>query len=525
MHPLPHNMKKIFFRLFSTSAAGLYMILFALAIGIATFIENDFGTSAAQKVIFKARWFELLLLLFSISILVNIFRYRMIQQRKWATLTFHASIILILLGAAVTRYLGYEGIMHIREDNTSNAFISAETYVLFEARQHGKTFRFDEKVLFATLGKNTFKETYQLGEDVIEVELAEFIPNPENVLEQDPNGVPVIKVVVAGTGGREEYYLKDHDFKNFNGTWFNFGNPEQTQAVNIYYRNDSLVFKTPFVLTQMQMATQQLDTVYPGSYSPLMMRSLYSNDRTNFVIGDFSPAGKLIMESTDKKLKNESIAALRFNVRINGEPSTALVYGMKGMEGTPQVVTGGHTQLAISYGAKKLQLPFSIKLRDFILDKYPGTNSASSYASEVTLIDKERNISRDQRIYMNNILDHRGYRFFQSSFDQDELGTVLSVNHDFWGTWISYAGYFFLTLGLFMTFFSKKSRFRELSSKLREMQAPERAGSIGIILMGMFLMPSAVLADNIDEPHLHVISKAHAESFGRQKTFLYEAWL
>ncbi len=99
------------------------MILFAVAIGAATFIENDFGTSAAQKVIFKARWFELLLVLFSISILVNIFRFRMIQQKKWGTLMFHASIIVILLGAGVTRYFGYEGTMHIREDNTSNELV------------------------------------------------------------------------------------------------------------------------------------------------------------------------------------------------------------------------------------------------------------------------------------------------------------------------------------------------------------------------------------------------------------------
>src|SRR5688572_31094251 len=99
-------MKPIIDRLFSTTAAGFYMILFAIAIGAATFIENDFGTSAAQKLIFKARWFELLMLLFGITIVTNIFRFRMIQQRKWATLTFHASIIVILLGAAVTRYFG-----------------------------------------------------------------------------------------------------------------------------------------------------------------------------------------------------------------------------------------------------------------------------------------------------------------------------------------------------------------------------------------------------------------------------------
>ncbi len=136
--------------------------------------------------------------------------------------------------------------------------------------------------------------------------------------------------------------------------------------------------------------------------------------------------------------------------------------------------SGGNTELAVSYGAKRIQLPFSLKLRDFILDKYPGTNSASSYASEVTLIDPRKNIRRDQRIYMNNILDHDGYRFFQSSFDQDELGTVLSVNHDFWGTWISYIGYILLTVGLVMTLFNKKSRFSELSQRLKEIQMTDK---------------------------------------------------
>ncbi len=91
--------KRIFSQFFSTRAAGVYFILFAASIAIATFIENDFGTSAAQKVIFKSWWFELLLLLFGITIIVNIFKFRMIQQRKWAVLMFHAAIVIILIGA------------------------------------------------------------------------------------------------------------------------------------------------------------------------------------------------------------------------------------------------------------------------------------------------------------------------------------------------------------------------------------------------------------------------------------------
>ncbi len=509
-------MKKFLNLFFSTRAAGLYILLFAGAIGTATFIENDFGTSAAQKLIFKAKWFELLLVLFGISILVNIFRYRMIQQKKWAILTFHAAILVILLGSAATRYLGYEGMMHIREDNTSNTFISSDTYILFEARQQGKTYRFGEKVNFATLGRNQFKKQYQIGNDVIEAELENFIPNPENVLEPSEEGGPVLKLVIAGSGGREEYYLAENDFRNLNGTWFNFGNPEQPQAINIYYRNDSLVFKAPEVLTQLQMMIQKKDTIYPGGYNTLLVRSLYSNDHINFVIGDFNPKATLVMKPGDRKMKSESIAALQMKIAINGEPNSVYVYGSKGVEGTPQHVKGGQTDLAIAYGARQIQLPFSIKLRDFIMDRYPGTNSASSYASEVTLIDPRKNLKRDQRIYMNNILNYDGYRFFQSSFDQDELGTVLSVNHDFLGTWISYTGYFFLTLGMILTLFSKKSRFSEIARRLKDMHLTDQVRSTASLLFILaLLLPQTGRAQSTAGAPVHVIDKNHAEAFGK----------
>ena len=102
-------------------------------------------------------------------------------------------------------------------------------------------------------------------------------------------------------------------------------------------------------------------------------------------------------------------------------------------------------------------------MNDFQLERYPGSNSPASFASEVTLIDGEE--KTNHRIFMNNVLDYQGYRFFQSSYDQDELGTVLSVNHDFWGTWISYLGYLMMTVGMIATMFSEKTRFASLRKK------------------------------------------------------------
>ena len=95
MNNLLTKIKSLISSLYTTRAAGIYILLFAISIGVATFIENDWGTSSAQKVVYKSRWFELLLILFGITIIMNIFKFRMIQQKKWAVLMFHASIIII----------------------------------------------------------------------------------------------------------------------------------------------------------------------------------------------------------------------------------------------------------------------------------------------------------------------------------------------------------------------------------------------------------------------------------------------
>ncbi|MFK7904597.1 MAG: cytochrome c biogenesis protein CcsA, partial [Chitinophagales bacterium] len=507
--------KKTLNPLFNTRAAGLYMILFAASIGIATFVENDFGTSSAQKVIFKSQWFELLLVLFGTCILVNITRFRLVQQKKWTVLTFHLSMIVILLGAGVTRYFGFEGIMHIRENSASNSFLSADTYLKFEVLQKGNKYQFDEPVLFATLGNNNWHESYLIGNDLIEVEVKDFIPNPKQVLKESLDGQPTLKIVVAGLSGREEYFIHKGESKKNRNVLYNFNEQPIADAINLAYRNDSLLIKANRVLQQTVMATQKKDTIFPSAnYNMLMLRSLYSDGVNNFVFGDFHPQASVELISEGQKVKGESMTALLMEVKVNGKSKEMYVYGKKGLPGRPTVQSIDGLGLSIGYGAKDIHLPFSIKLNDFILEKYPGTNSAASYASEVQLIDDRENLKANHRIYMNHILDHDGYRFFQSSFDKDEQGTYLSVNHDFWGTWISYLGYFLLTIGMAMTFFSKKTRFYQVSQKLQKMR-PQTAAVL--LCLGWGIFPSAVFAQKVVNPIPieYSVSTEHADQFSQ----------
>ncbi len=496
--------------LFGTRAAGLYILIFAIAIGVATFIENDFGTSSAQKVVYRTGWFELLLALFAGTLVANIIRFRMIQQRKWALFLFHAAMIVILLGAGITRYFGEEGMMHIREGSVSNKILSSETFLNIQVEKKGHVYRIEEPVLFATLGDHSFHELYQIGDDLIKVRVLDFIPNPQRNLKEDEDGVPILKIVVAGMNGREEYFVSPGEMREVRGLLFDFTGRETPGAVQLKFESNELFLKYDKPLSRMVMATMEKDTFLPdGSYQPLKLRSMYSDGQHNFVFGDFVPSGKVEIESASAKVKSESLTALLLEVSLDDQTQQKYVYGQKGVEGKPVLFSFGDKKVAVSYGSRYIEMPFSIALHDFILERYPGTNSAASYASEVQLIDPRTGLKKDFRIYMNHILAHDGYRFFQSSFDRDEQGTVLSVNHDFWGTRVSYFGYFLLTLGMLMVFFSKRTRFYAVLRKLEKIRSQAAMLLFLLVSQLAFANGAPLVSDRL------VIDQDHAERFSR----------
>jgi cytochrome c-type biogenesis protein CcsB len=279
-------MKRIINFLFSSPMMIILLVLLAFALGTATFIEEKYDTETANQWVYHAKWFEFLFLLLILNLFGHIKQYNLLKRKKWAGLTFHVAFIVIIIGAGITRYFGFEGVMHIREGQTTNILTTSD----------------------------------------------------------------------------------------------------------------------------------------PGV---------------------------------------------------------------------------------------QIELPFSLQLRDFILERYPGSMSPSSYASEVTLIDSRSGLRKDYRIYMNHVLDYNKYRFFQSSYDKDERGTVLSVNHDYYGTRVTYFGYFLLCLGFILTLFNRNSRFLSLRLKIREIRAKRKSGVLTAVLV-LGLSGLAFSQNNSARP----VAPEHADKFG-----------
>lgn len=491
--------------------AVVYIALFAIAIGVATFVENDFGTSAAQKWIYKSTWFEVLLILFSGSLIQNVITYRLIPRKMWAVLIFHLSIIVILLGAGITRYSGFEGMMHIREGSTVNQFYSSDNYLNLDFYGFTSTpVHTNESVLFSSLGDNSFAKSYKVGSEEVKVELLDFIANPSEEVLADENGNSAVQVVMGGSGGRMESWLMKDEVRRINGIEFS-AEDSYVADVNLQEKEGVWYFRSNDVYSVRVMATGQVDTLTPGQSSPLMTRALYQNlsrGTSPFVFAKTETSIRRQLTSASQKIESSSKVALVLRVSTSNAISEQTIVAQGGWVNEPVLFDLGQSRVEISYGSRIYTLPFALKLHKFEMERYPGTNSPMEYASEVQIIDEAKGVNEPFRIFMNHILNYNGYRFFQSSYDRDEQGTFLSVNHDALGTWFSYLGYILLTIGMFWTLFTKQSRFYELSQKVR------RKSAVILLLISSTLFSSHASAQ-ATETIYPAPSIEHAESFSR----------
>ncbi len=514
--------------LFSTRLMAVLFVVFAVALGLGTFIENWYSTETAKVWIYNALWFEVIMAFFVINFLGNIKRYRLYKRDKWSTLLLHLAFILILLGAFVTRYISYEGMMPIREGATENTFLSQKTFLttLIDGEIDGQPRRREVpfEVLLAPGASNDFTFNTDFNGQPVKLEIIDYIHGAEEGLVEDPEGDNYLKIVEAGKGDRHDHYLQEGEVSSIHNVLFAFNKPTEG-AINITLEDGEYQISSPFEGTYMRMADQQPGEVQKDSVQTLLLRSLYNMAGMQFVLPDPVVRGVYDIVPTMEKAPGQQ-DAIKVRVSTAGESEVVSLLGSKGIINDPKKVNLGGLEFYLRYGSKQYELPFSIKLNDFIANKYPGTEkSYSSFESKVTVIDEEETFP--YHIYMNHVLDYEGYRFFQSGFDPDEKGTHLSVNHDFWGTWITYIGYTLLYIGLIWILFDRGSRFGELRKMLKKLKKKKAKLMTTILLLFMsvtgfaqeqehehdnsLLVPKAQI-DSIIKAN--VVSEEHAVRFG-----------
>jgi cytochrome c-type biogenesis protein CcsB len=365
--------------LFSPVLMSVLFVLFAVAMAVATFLENDFGSSAAYSMVYDTRWFELILLLLAANLVGQLIIFKLYKRAKLPVFLFHLSFILMIVGAGITRYFGWEGAIHIREGEEQNTCFSTEKYIGYSIKDNNGTIIAgnSEKYSMTSVSADNYKKTLKINDKEYELVLAKILPNASEVISKDGE----LKAVAVNPG-------------------------EQNTGQNAFIFN--------------LYGEKESATVY-----------LWDREAEKVAAGSSVIDGKTV---------------------------------------------------EITYGSKSIPLPFSIKLNDFVLERYPGSNSPSGYRSDVVLLDKTENVEKPFMIFMNNILKYKGYRFYQSSYDRDENGTILSVNHDMAGMLVTYTGYALLFIFIILALLSKNSVFHNINAGYWQSNIRKAIPSVILIL-------------------------------------------
>ena len=494
-------MKRLIQAIFSISFMGGLLLAFALSMAVATFIENDFGTPVAQKLIYNSWWFEAIMVLLIINLVANIFQYKLYLRKKWSLLLFHTAFILIFLGAAVTRYISFEGILHLRENETKNYILSDKPIVKIKTNK-------DSIEIHNQFTAYTFKKfTQDLKNQGVKIIFEKFIPNAQETLVPAEVGDAFVQVAVFESGKMQHYWLQENKSQILKNKIFAIDNSDKTKAdIHIKKQNDTLYIQAYSNGILKEMQTGNTDTLIEGNWYQIEKNKLYQFTDIRFVITDWILSAQKRLISTDMKHKANSINALQGKI-IKGEKSIAFTLKSNGSDlAEVQTFNINGTSIQLSYGLKKIKLPFKIKLKKFELKRYPGSGSPSSYSSIVEVFDKQNKKNFEYKIYMNHVLDYRGYRFFQSSYDLDEKGSILSVNHDAWGTGLTYLGYLLMALGMLWSLANINGRFRKLINTNKKLH---QTRTISLLILFMFMA-------NLSFAQQHkVIPQEQAHEFGK----------
>jgi cytochrome c-type biogenesis protein CcsB len=354
--------------------------------------------------------------------------------------------------------------MHIREGQSSDFILSAEDYLTVKSENQTVS----STVLLSELSYKDFNEKITIDGRSVRIKSIGFIKDAVRNVVENPAGTEMIDFVISQGQGRENFVFTKGDKINLGNVLVGYELPGAN--FQFFSRGSELFLVSDRQVEIRSMTGGEPQVVAPNDTIAVETMQLYSFDGFMLLVKNFYEHAS--MSVAQDASGNASQDAVVLEITDGTNRQIVNVMGRHGQKGEPIAAKVGNAALEFTYGAEPIYLPFALQLTDFQMEKYPGSESPSSFASELILNDRERNVSRNVRVFMNNTLNYRGYKFFQSSYDQDERGTVLSVNADQLGTGVTYLGYLLLAVGMIWALISKNSYFQLQVRRLKQYSKP-----------------------------------------------------
>ncbi|NJN21839.1 MAG: cytochrome c biogenesis protein ResB [Leptolyngbya sp. RL_3_1] len=123
--------------------------------------------------------------------------------------------------------------------------------------------------------------------------------------------------------------------------------------------------------------------------------------------------------------------------------------------GEPTTLTTPEGDYFAAFSPKLLELPFYVKLDDFIVERNEGSESVAMWTSKVTLFDAKTDTAVRRTVWMNHPTWFRGWKLAQASWNPGDLkqSTLQIKREPWWVTALTWIGSLMVVMGISTMFY------------------------------------------------------------------------
>ena len=143
--------------------------------------------------------------------------------------------------------------------------------------------------------------------------------------------------------------------------------------------------------------------------------------------------------------------------------------------GEASAIPDGDSQIYAAFSPKLFQIPFGIKLEDFIVDRNEGSESVAMWTSKIRIEDPLHNNTEQRKVWMNHPTWYRGWKIAQASWNPGDLqqSTLQVKREPAWVTALTWIGSALVIVGIGVMFYVPA-----INRKLRQKSDKQSATAI-----------------------------------------------
>ncbi len=438
-----------------------FAVVIILAIGTlvawGTLVEAHYmDAKMAQEMVYHSVLSYTIFILFAINLTAVIIDRYPWKKHHLGFISAHVGILILLLGSLVTRYYGIDGSMTLDIGGKNNFITVPETDLILYTSLNGESFQkfYEQKVNFFShppSAQKPLKIPLASGDIVFDDFYHYALVDSKFVESQENDDPAAVRFQISNDRVNQTQWL--------------MGKKNQPSEVALGPARIVLSAQPFFYVSGNVLVLRPLDgqRVHYDVYSDRAKGLIKSGEAK---AGDLFPLGWMNLEFRILKYHHHARQDIKYLKREQSSPEATSVvrFTFGGKEhwlglNTMVRLFGDAEMYVLTYGNRRLPLDFEMYLKNFEVGRYQGTMRAASYQSLVYLGDEQREVL----ISMNEPLKHKGFTFYQASFQEDEMGrptaSVLSVNYDP-GRWLKYLGSLLIVFGAIHLFYRRWKRAR-----------------------------------------------------------------